>query len=316
MLVTRQQLEAEIEAIREATEDPRCGIYGPGSTSWRIGRESGLFLGGGRAALLQLAHPWVAHAVDQHSKTREDPLGRFQRTFDNVLAMVFGDLDTAFKSARRVHNIHTRITGKITESAGSHANGSEYMANQVDALFWVHATLVDSAILTYDLLFKPLTFAEKDDYYRESKRFARLFGIPHDAMPDGWSEFEAYMQRMFDSDELFVGRPALELRELLFTAPRPVVAPTFKVLEALTGGMMPPRFRREFGFGDRKRDERAYQAATFALRKSLTRLPRVVRFMPAYLEAERRIAGRPDTARLSRMIERVALKALTARTNS
>jgi len=43
------------------------GIFGAESVSWRINCESALFLGAGRAALLQLAHPWVAAALDQHS---------------------------------------------------------------------------------------------------------------------------------------------------------------------------------------------------------------------------------------------------------
>src|SRR5258706_10449611 len=90
MTVTRADLESHIEHLRAEVKDPKAGIYGPGSISWTIGKEAILFLGGGRAALLQLAHPAVAHAVDQHSATRNDPLGPFQRTFDNVFAMVSG----------------------------------------------------------------------------------------------------------------------------------------------------------------------------------------------------------------------------------
>ena len=53
------------------------GVFGPDSLTWRIDREALTFLGAGRALLLQLAHPWVAAAIAEHSKTIDDPIGRF-----------------------------------------------------------------------------------------------------------------------------------------------------------------------------------------------------------------------------------------------
>src|SRR3954465_5488285 len=100
MTVTTDDFEARIAEVVRNVRDPRAGIYGPASISWRVNREAVIMLGGGRAALLQLAHPYVAYAVDQHSKTRNDPIGRFKRTFENVFAMVFGDLDSAVACAR------------------------------------------------------------------------------------------------------------------------------------------------------------------------------------------------------------------------
>ena len=44
-----------------------CLSMAPDSLAWEIGRESALFLGGGKAALLQLAHPFVAHAIDREA---------------------------------------------------------------------------------------------------------------------------------------------------------------------------------------------------------------------------------------------------------
>src|SRR5215468_7037595 len=99
-VVAREQLEASLATLRAEIDDPRHGILGPRSVAWRIGGDLAVFLGGGRAALLQLAHPMVAYAIDHHSHTRADVAGRFRRTFRNVFAMVFGDLDAAFLVAR------------------------------------------------------------------------------------------------------------------------------------------------------------------------------------------------------------------------
>ena len=113
MVVTRADLEASLAALRRQISDPRAGILGPRSIAWQIGGDLAVFLGGGRAALLQLAHPMVAYAIAQRSHARADVAGRFRRTFRHVFAMVFGGLDDAFAAARRVHAIHARIHGTL-----------------------------------------------------------------------------------------------------------------------------------------------------------------------------------------------------------
>ena len=65
-------------------EMSNAGLFGPGSLTWRVNREGVLLLGGGRALLLQVAHPLVAAGVAQHSNYREDPFGRLYRTLDTV----------------------------------------------------------------------------------------------------------------------------------------------------------------------------------------------------------------------------------------
>jgi uncharacterized protein (DUF2236 family) len=115
-MVTRSDLEAALADLAAEIDDPLAGIHGPGSLGWRYGREAQNFLGAGRAALMQLAHAPVARAIESHSRVLVDVRGRFQRTFDNVFAMTFGDLDHAIRSARRVHNVHVRITGEHSET--------------------------------------------------------------------------------------------------------------------------------------------------------------------------------------------------------
>src|SRR3981081_45373 len=110
----------------------------------RIDGEAVIFLGAGRALLLQLAHPWVAAAVAEHSRTFADPIGRFHRTFDVVFTIVFGSLAQDIASARRLHQRHATIVGRLPEASGPFDRGSSYRANEVAALRWVHATLVET----------------------------------------------------------------------------------------------------------------------------------------------------------------------------
>jgi len=62
--VTANQFHVRLREAAGLSSDPVMGLFGPDSMMWRVARQSALFLGGWRAALLELAHPWVANAVD------------------------------------------------------------------------------------------------------------------------------------------------------------------------------------------------------------------------------------------------------------
>ena len=101
-----------------------AGIFGPRSMTWRVDREAAIFFGAGRALLLQLAHPWVAAAIEQHSDTFADPISRFHRTFSVVFTMVFGRLEQSLQAARRLHRRHAAISGTMQLAAGPFPAGS------------------------------------------------------------------------------------------------------------------------------------------------------------------------------------------------
>src|SRR5436309_10343098 len=92
-----------------------AGLFGPGSVTWRVNREGALLLGGGRALLLQVAHPLVAAGVAEHSNYREDPFGRLYRTLDTVTTIVFGTTDEAHEAAARLARVHERVKGTAND---------------------------------------------------------------------------------------------------------------------------------------------------------------------------------------------------------
>lgn len=310
MTVSERDLEERIAEVKRQVRDPRVGLYGPGSMSWRINREAAIMLGGGRAALLQLAHPFVAYGVDQHSATRNDPIGRFRRTFENVFAMVFGDLDSAVDHARRVHAVHTRIRGIVRDHAGRFPAGSRYLANDEEALFWVQATLIDTAVQVHELLVTPLSLDEKERYYQESRLFSGLFGIPDRVIPPDWPAFRRYFDGMIASDAITISPPAKDMARFLFQPPRPVAAPAVKWFRIFTASLLPPRLRAELDFPWGAREERLAERTTRLLRSVHARTPRRLRFFPDYVEAVRRVRGQEPRDRVGRFLERVALRAI------
>ncbi len=286
-IITRDEHEAALAALAREVRDSREGILGPSSVAWRLGGDLAVFLGGGRAALLQLAHPMVAYAVDQHSRARSDVVGRFQRTFRHVFAMVFGELDEALASARRVHAIHSRITGTIPHAIGAWRAGTPYHANDADALRWVHATLVDTVLVVRERLDGALPRALKDAFVVEQNRFAQLFGIPRALLPRDHAEHEAYMQRMLFGDVLAVAPCAREMAGFLLG--RGAGAPLGRVAEAVTASLLPRHLAEAFGL---RTSSIAVHAGLAALAPLYRRVPRALVAIPARSEAARRLAGR------------------------
>jgi uncharacterized protein (DUF2236 family) len=120
--VSASDSKSLLAAVAARAANPIAGIYGPEPLSWRINRESALFLGAGRAALLQLAHPWVTAALAEHSRAMNRPIARFHSTFRIVFTMIFGSLEQALAAARPLHALHTRIRGVLPEDvAGNRA---------------------------------------------------------------------------------------------------------------------------------------------------------------------------------------------------
>ena len=289
--VSRRDVERLWDSISDQTSDPQAGIFGPSSISWKVNRESALFLGAGRAALLQLAHPWVAAALDRHSSLRNDPLARFHNTFRVVFTMIFGTLPQALAASRHLYQLHTRINGELPESVARYPKGSPYEANEVNALLWVYATLLESALLAYDSVLPPLSQIEREAYYTESKTLAALFGIPPAAMPGGWSGFEAYNRAMLTSDMLGVNPLSREMAHRVLHG-RGSWVPVPHWYRALTAASMPKRLLDEFALEYGKREEDSAAQARGRLAKIYCRAPAVLRFVGPYQEAMARLLAR------------------------
>ena len=303
MVVSRQQLEACLEGLLSDVSLPHAGLFGPGSIVWQVDRESVVFLASGRAALLQLAHPAVASAIIQHSKTVADPAGRFARTFEQVFAMVFGDAETACRSARRVHRIHEHIVGDLEEELALGKAHVSYHANDPASLIWVYATLFDSALMSYELVLGPLTVTERERYYQESRRFMLLFGVSERQMPADYAEFRRYFEATLHGGGLVIGNKTREVAGFLFRAPRGPRTPVFRWLEVMTTGLLPENLRGEYRLPWGARERRIYTMSLILLRSFYPRLPLRLRALPAYERAKARLKGRPPS-RMGLALER------------
>jgi uncharacterized protein (DUF2236 family) len=289
--VAAGDIESLLSSVAASTAHPDAGLFGPDSITWRVNRESAVFIGAGRAALLQLAHPWVMAALSDHSNLLHRPIARFHNTFRIVFTMVFGSLSQVMAAARHLHSLHTHIRGELTEAAGQWSRGTHYEANETGALRWVYATLVGSAILGYECAVGPLSDAERERYYAESRTFAALFGLSQQDLPADWSSFAEYNRQMYASSELSVTDAARAYGDRLMSGAGSWLKPP-AWFGALTAAWMPPRLRTCFFPKFGASDQRAADAAMRNLPRIYRHIPAFVRTVGPWQEAQARLTHR------------------------
>ena len=263
------------------------GLFGPDSVTWRVNREMVLVAGGGRALLLQVAHPLVAAGVEQHSNYRQDPWGRLYRTLDITTQITFGDAETSAAASRRLAAAHRRVRGEAED-------GTPYRATQPDLLLWVWATLVESSLLVYSRYVGWLSPRDVERYYDEQKLFAHACGVPEGHCPTNHAAFTDYYRHMVE-DELRVtdGARAVAqatLRPTLPLALRPAAWGPFELFGLVTVGLLPPELRSQYGLSWGPRREALLGASTLAIRRALPLLPRLLREFPPARAAARAAA--------------------------
>jgi uncharacterized protein (DUF2236 family) len=279
-------------AGRSSDANEPAGFFDPGGVTWKVNREAVLLLGGPRALLLQLAHPLVAAGVADHSRFEREPLTRLGATLDAMLGIVFGDRDTACALARRIDAVHERVRGTLTEGTAVWPAGTAYNARDPALLLWVHATLVDTALVAYECFVGSLSGAERACFYEESKIVAGLLGVPSHALPPDHAEFADYVDAM-------VGGAALEVtptaRRLAHAVLYPRIAwlpgPLCDLGKLVTVALLPAALRERYGFAWTGAQERAWRWTRAAVRAIVPVLPDLVRVMPQARAASRVRAG-------------------------
>lgn len=256
-------------------------LVDPGGAYWQVNRESFLLLGGGAALLLQLAHPLVAAGVADHSGFREEPVRRLYRTIRTMQQVIYEDAATARAAARRVQQVHARVRGVLREDTPAFPRGTPYRASDPKLLLWVHATLVVTALRTYETFLPRLTDAQRGRYYDESRAVGRVLGLADADMPVDFAAFEAYFEGMVHGPELAVTPGVRELAEHVNHPPIswfPRLAGD--ALSIATAALLPEPVRQLYGLRWSRRRQLAWRLARGSLRETLP-------FMPDRLRAGR-----------------------------
>lgn len=244
------------------------GLFRAGCWLRRVSAEPVLLFGGGRALLLEVAHPLVAAGVAEHSDFERDPFARLQRTLDAMSAIVFRDRAAALAAARGVETAHARVRGTLPCDAGAFRAGTPYSGRDPELVRWVWASLVDTALVVHERFVAPLDEGALAAYYADQRMVARLLGVPEALVPEDPTGFRRYVDDMLAGDTLAVTEQARAIAKAVL-APRVKYAGR-RLVGDLTAALLPPRLRQAFGLAwDAERARRVEElvASVQALRR-------------------------------------------------
>ena len=280
-------MTATVQPVIRARTQPEAadaaGLFGPGSMAWRIDREVIVLAGGSCALLMQAAHPVVAAGVAEHSTYAIDPLGRLLRTLASSFDVVFGTRATAETAIRRVNAIHSAVRGRLP-------SGAAYTALDPEALLWVHASLVDTALRVYGRFVAPLSPGEEQAYHREAIEVASMLGLPRRALPERLADLRAWMAEVIGDGRVRVTPQARAIARTVLYPDRRVPKVAWDAAHLVSLATLPEPLRRQYGIRWSEARDRGMERVAAASRAVLPFVPSVLRHVPRARDAERRAA--------------------------
>jgi uncharacterized protein (DUF2236 family) len=132
-----------------------------------------------RAVALQVLHPSIAAAFDEHVSS--SLWGHKQRSVGPLVRMAY----RAEKSSWIIQFAHEHVMGVD-------ATGERYHALQPDLFHFQHATYVDALVAGIETYAGPMTPAEHEQLYRECCDWYRVYGISTRPLPGTWRDFVDY----------------------------------------------------------------------------------------------------------------------------
>jgi uncharacterized protein (DUF2236 family) len=240
------------------------GLFGPESISWEVMGDVSGFIAGIRALLIQAAHPEVVAGVADHSRYREDPLGRLSRTSAYVTATSYGAMPEVEAAVDIVRRAHRRVRGV------SH-RGIPYSADDPPLAAWVHNSLTDSFLVCAQVYGpRPVGNEEADRFVSEQARIGRL--LDADPLPETATELSQWV-----AEHPSVA-PSPGMREAVAFLREPPLDPAVKVayqvLASAAVVTIPPRIRAALGLRPRRGAEPVGRTAMVAMRWALAASPR------------------------------------------
>ncbi len=253
------------------------GYFGPDSASWQVHREVTVLFGGARAVLMQAAHPLVIAGARDSGFYERNPWKRLQRTLILTYTITFGTKAEAHAAADKINQVHSRIQG-VDE-----VTGLPYDALDPDLLLWVHACLVDSALLFEKLTVGRLDAAGRQRFHEEQMLVAEMVKVPREIIPPTVSALRSYVDDVVGSGILRVSGSARKVADLFEEPPADAEwRPVLKGVSRLAFGMLPSRLRDMYAVELTPARERAMRATFAATRVLRPLLPPRYRYIAPY----------------------------------
>jgi uncharacterized protein (DUF2236 family) len=265
-------------------DDRTVDLLPEDSVARRVDRELFVLLGGTAALLMQVAHPLVAAAVEQHSDFARDPIGRLRRTLDTTLAVVFAEPPAGHDALERIDRRHGPVTGTA-------ADGREYRARDPQLLLWVQTTLVLTSLRLFESVRGRLPPPEREAYWSEARPIAERLGIPAVIMPPTLDALERYERAMLSGDVRPDATSVRVGRRVLRPFPK-IPGALYWPSDAIAAALLPAALRAPFGLRFGIAERVLYAVVVGAVRIARIVLPERFTVVPQARRWERRRARR------------------------
>jgi uncharacterized protein (DUF2236 family) len=226
------------------------GYFTDESVIRRLYRERALALAGPRALLMQAAHPLAVAGLLAHTGALERPYERLARTAEVMSTITFGSRADADRATRTVRSMHRRVRGRLTRPAGRFEAGTPYRADDPALLMWILYTLVDSAIVVYELYVRSLDEDDQERFWEDYRIVGRLFGLRDGDMPETLAGLRDYGSEMLSNGTLVVTPWARHrAREIVLEPPLPLyLRPVVEAVNFVTVALLPAPIREQYKF--------------------------------------------------------------------
>jgi len=219
------------------------GFFLPGSAVWAVHGAMSTIPAGVRALLVQALHPGALAGVHDHSRFREDPLGRLAGTIRWIYTVSYGSREAATHASNWVSRLHTKVVGSYDDR---HGVSHDYAANDPELLSWVHMAFADSFLAAYLEWGGEPVPGGPDAYVREWAVAGELMGVPNP--PRSVAEMQ---QQLMDFDRRGVLERTARTDDVVRFIKRPPLFPVLRagypVLFNGAVGTLQPRFRELLG---------------------------------------------------------------------
>ena len=228
-------------AVR-AGDEP--GLYLPTEAPWIVHADLATLVGGIRALLMQALHPGSLTGVRNHSRYKNDPLGRLSGTIRWLTVTTFASTRSVGTEAARVNNMHAHVKGTYKTATGE---TRDYRAADPHLLLWVHIAFMDSFLRCHQIFSKTPLPGGADEYIRLWAQSVKPLGL--ETAPSTEAEMLSAIEAF--RPELTVTEETRETIHWIKNPPLPFTSlPVYSLLFKSALASLPDDYRKLLGLGD------------------------------------------------------------------
>lgn len=245
-------------------------------------------LGGARALLMHAAHPLVVAGARQTQMYAQNPWTRLERTLRLNYLVTFGSKTQAEATARHINQVHEGING-VDE-----VTGLPYDALDPELLLWVHACLVDTALLMERLVVGRLDDAGRQRFHEESMVQAEMLELPRAMIPPTIGELRSYLEEVISSGILQRTDGSEAVGNLIMNPPPETPRrPLWRLISFWSFGLLPETIREDvYSLAWDPLREAGMRVSLEAVKRLRPLAPSELRLIPPARSAEQRLSRR------------------------